>query len=125
MNADQAVTATFDRAPVPSTHFVLKAKQLSMKAFRRNARRARASVTGLPASSQVSASLVAGRLTLARRRAKTGKAGTARLTFTFSKKARKRLRAAKLRSVTLKVTVTPPGDTASKASRKVKLKRAR
>jgi hypothetical protein len=96
-----------------------------MKAFRRNARKVRASIAGLPAGSAVSASLTAGRRTLARKRAKAGAGGRARLTFAFSKKARKRLRSKKLKAVTFKVTVTPPGDTASKASRKVKLRRAR
>ena len=125
MSSDQTVTATFNPVAVPSKHFVLKAKQLSMKAFRRNARKARASITGLPASTQISATLVAGHTTLARSKAKAGKGGRGRLTFTFSKKARRKLRSAKLKTVTFKVTVTPPGDTASKASRKVKLKRAR
>jgi uncharacterized delta-60 repeat protein len=126
MGADQAVTATFNanQSP-PGKHFVLKAGQLSMKAFRRNARKAKASITGLPAGTAVSASLVGGRKTLARKKAKAGAGGRARLTFKFSKKARKRLRSKKLKSVTLKVTATPPGDTASKASRKVKLRRAR
>jgi uncharacterized delta-60 repeat protein len=125
MGADQTVTATFNANPLPGKHFVLKARQLSMKAFRRNARKAKASITGLPAGTAVSASLVGGRNALARKRAKAGAGGRARLTFKFSKKARKRLRSKKLKSVTLKVAATPPGDTASRASRKVKLKPAR
>ena len=125
MSADQTVTATFDSNAAPRKHFVLKAGQLSMKAFRRNARTAKALVTGLPAGTKLSASLAGRGSTLAKRKATAGAGGRARLKFTFSKKARKRLRSTKLKTVTLKATATPPGDTASKASKRVKLKRAR
>src|SRR4029079_12221869 len=59
MGADQAVTATFNanQSP-PGKHFVLKAGQLSMKAFRRHARKAKASITGLTAGNAGFASLV-------------------------------------------------------------------
>jgi uncharacterized delta-60 repeat protein len=127
MEADRAVTATFDATPVPPPprHFALKAARLGMKAFRRAAKRARALVTGLPVGSRISGSLVGRRKRLARATATAGAAGRARLTFRFAKAAHRRLRSKKLKSVTLKVTARPPGDSASSASRRVKLKRAR
>ncbi len=125
MSADQAVTAAFDANAAPRKHFVLKPGQLSMKAFRRNARTAKALVTGLPAGTKLSAFLVGRGSTLAKRKATAGAGGRARLKFTFSKKARKRLRSTKFKTITLKATAAPPGDTASKASKRVKLKRAR
>ena len=126
MNADQTVTATFDALPLPAKHFVLKAGQLSMRAFRRSARTARAAITGLPAGTRISASLLGRRsVSLAKAKATAGANGRASLTFRFSKKGRKRLRSAKLKRVTLRVTATPTGDTASKASKRVKLRRAR
>ena len=123
MSADQAVTATFDAGRPVAGHFVLKARHLSMKAFRRGAKRAKATVSGLPRATRIAASLLAGRTTLARAKATAGASGRARLTFRFSKKARARLRSRKLKRVTLRVTATPPGDTASKASRRVRLRR--
>jgi uncharacterized delta-60 repeat protein len=127
MGADQAVTATFDALgpPPPPRHFVLKAAQLSMKALSRTAKTASATVTGVPASTKISGSVVAGAKTLAKAGATATVRGRARLRFTFSRTARKRLRSAKLKKVTLAVTATPRGDRASKASKRVRLKRAK
>ena len=80
-----------------------------MKAFKRSAKRVTATIKRLPAGAKLRASLLAGRTTLARATATASKAGTAHLTFRFSKAARRRLRARTLKRVTLSVTVTPKG----------------
>ncbi len=124
MGADQAVTATFNLLPPPTAkHFVLTPSLLRMKAFKRSARSARASVTGLPPGTLISASIRVGRRTLAKVKAIAGSDGKVQLKFTFAKGARKRLHAAKLHSVTLVVTAKPTGERASKAFKVVKLKR--
>jgi uncharacterized delta-60 repeat protein len=134
MSVDQTVTATFNAVPPtppplaqlqppPPKHFVLTAGRLSMKAFKHTARSAGAVITGLPVGTKISASLLAGRKTLAKARATAGLSGQARLRFRFSKTERKRLRSAKLKTVTLEVIATPNGDRASKVSKRVKLKR--
>jgi len=123
MTSDRTVTATFDAAQPQSKHFVLKASMVSMKRFRRSARKARALVNGVPPGTKVSAKLVAGRRALAKAKKTAGAAGRARLTFRFSRKSRKRLHSRKLKAVTFTATATPPGDTSSKASKRVRLKR--
>jgi uncharacterized delta-60 repeat protein len=127
MSAEQAVTATFNAVPAapPVVHFVLKASALSMKGFKRSAKTAFASITGLPPGTLISASIRIGRRTLAKVKAIAGSDGKVHFKFTFAKGARRRLRAAKLQSVTLVVTATPKGEGASKASKSVKLKRKR
>ena len=129
MNADQTVTATFNAVPATSnavpvakTHFVLRASRLSMKRFGHRARIVSAIISGLPRRTRLSGALVVGRTTLARARATAGATGRARLVFRFSRRARNRLRSPKLKAVTLKVTATPPGDTASRASKRIRLK---
>ncbi len=126
MNADQTVTATFNAVPTTSTvaktHFVLRASRLSMRRFGHRARIVSAIISGLPRRTRLSGALVVGRTTLARAKATAGATGRARLVFRFSRRARKRLRSPKLKAVTLKVTATPPGDTASKASKRIRLK---
>jgi uncharacterized delta-60 repeat protein len=131
MNADQTVTASFaaltpptpPRRLPPGKHFVLKAALLGMKPFKHGAKTAVAVIAGLPVGTRISASLLAGRTTLAKVKASAGSSGRVRLTFRFSKAARKRLRSAKLQAVTLEVIALPKGDRVSKASKRIKLKR--
>ena len=124
MSADQAVTAIFNPLPPPpAKHFVLTASLLKMSAFKRSARSAFATITGLPPGTLISASIRVGRRTLAKVKAIAGSDGKVQLKFTFAKGARKRLHTAKLHSVTLVVTATPTGERASKASKLVKLGR--
>jgi uncharacterized delta-60 repeat protein len=134
MSADQAVTASFagsppatttttTTTPPPKKHFVLKSSRLRMKSFKHSVHRASATVSGLPSGAKVSAVLLAGHTTLARVRATAGKSGRVTLKFTFSKSGRKHLHPARLKTVTLTVTVTPKGDRSSHASLHVKLKR--
>lgn len=131
MSADRTVTATFNPLPPAGSppppgakHFALKAALLHMAAFRHSARIVRASVTGLPVGTKISASILAGRTVLARARATAGAGGRASLKFTFSKVARRRVRSTSLKAVTLRVIATPKGDTASRASKRVKFKRS-
>lgn len=93
--------------------------------FKHTAKTVSLTITGLPARTKISASLVTGSAKLTRAKATASAGGTAHLKFKFSKKARKRLRSRKLKTVTLKVTATPVGDSASKASKRIKLKRVR
>ncbi len=138
MTSDQTVTAAFTAAPAttattttgttgttppPKKHFSLRSSSLSMKAFKRSARHATATIKKLPAGAKLRASLLAGRTTVARATATASKAGNAHVTFRFSKATRRRLHARTLKRLTLSVTVTPKGDRASTATRHVSLKR--
>jgi uncharacterized delta-60 repeat protein len=130
MTTDQTVTATFNALPPPGSpppppaaaRFILRTSALGITAFKRNARSVTFVVGGLPPGTRIAAKLLAGRITLAAARATAASNGRARVTFRFSKAARRRLRSAKLKRVTLKVTATLAGGGVSSASKSLKLK---
>jgi hypothetical protein len=125
--ATTPTTVTPPPTPPGNVHFVLKSSLLKLVGkISRRSKSITILASGLPSGTRLSGQLLAGKKKLASGSATAAaapKKGTARLTFKLSKKARKRLKSKKLKSLTLKVTARPPGDTPSTVSLKRKLKR--
>jgi len=133
MTADQTATAAFTAVPAttttttgstppPKKHFVLKSSRLKMKAFKRSARSATLTIGGLPPKTKVRAKLVLGRFTLSHTSVTADRLGRVKVKFTWQRAGSTHLRSRRVKSVTLTVTVTPPGDTSSTASLHIKPK---
>jgi cyclophilin family peptidyl-prolyl cis-trans isomerase len=111
-------TSVLGTPTVTPTPFALTKKAVTAKAVAPNAKVVKVSVTGLPAKTQVAATLKIGRYTL---KASLTASGTAKLRFKVKKAARKVLRMT-TKKLKLTVKATPPGDKPSTVTLRVPLR---
>ena len=98
-------------APPPSptvAAFRLKAGNVKVGALKRSAKRVTVTVKGVPSGTKLTLA-IKGSKKLATAKATASKAGTATFKVKLSAKARKALKAKRLKKVTFTVTATPPG----------------
>ena len=105
------VTPAGGPAPPPSpttAAFRLKAGNVKVGALKRSAKRVTVTVKGVPSGTKLTLA-IKGSKKLATAKATASKAGTATFKVKLSAKARKALKAKRLKKVTFTVTATPPG----------------
>ena len=103
-------------------HFRLSKSRVKIGAVKRSAKSIKVTISGLPKGTKVALG-VKGSKALAKGRATAPKSGTVTIKLKLGAKARKALKAKGLRRLTFTVKVTPPGDTPSSATVRVKLRR--
>lgn len=108
--------------PAPAARsFRLTAGNLSVGAFKRSAKKLKVTVKGVPSGTKL-ALTVKGSKKLATAKATASKAGTATFTVKLSTKARKALKAKRLKRLSFTVTATPPSGKASSVTVTKRLK---
>ena len=94
---------------------------MKIGAVKRSAKSIRVTVAGLPKGTKVALG-VKGSKALAKGRATAPKSGAVTIRLKLSAKARRALRSRRLKRLTFTVKATPPGDTSSSVTIKVKLR---
>jgi hypothetical protein len=109
-------------APVlAKSHFKLRKNLVAVGKLKRGSRKLTIKVHGLPGDTLVDVGLKV-RKAKAKGHKKAAANGKARVTLNFKRKLRKALHKKRVKSATLKVSVTPPGDTVSSVTLRLHLK---
>ena len=119
--------ATPVSAPAPASpagtpkakHFKLSKSRVKISAFKRSATSIKVTVTGLPKGTKVVLG-VKGSKTLGKGRATASKSGAVTIRVKLGAKARKALKSKRLKRLTFTLKATPPGDTSSSVTVKLK-----
>lgn len=102
-------------------HFRISKSRVKVSRVRRSAKSIKVTVTGLPKGTRVALG-VKGSKALAEGRATAPKSGTVTVRAKLGRKARRALASKRLKRLTFTVKVTPPRDTPSSVTLKVKLR---